>query len=96
MESTTQSHRRPVPHRRRAVWLLAGLVALLLSVGGSSTALAKPSRAGAVGGTLTWALQTNPASLFDAYYFSAEGSTDLLARAGSHPRAGHVRPADDG
>ena len=75
MESTTQSHRRPVPHRRRAVWLLAGLVALLLSVGGSSTALAKPSRAGAVGGTLTWALQTNPASLFDAYYFSAEGST---------------------
>ena len=51
MESTTRSHRRPVPHRRRAVWLLAGLVALLLSVGGSSTALAKPSRAGAVEGT---------------------------------------------
>lgn len=75
MESTTQSHRRPVPHRRRAAWLLAGLAALLLSVGGSDAALAKPSKAAAVGGTLTWALQTNPASLFDAYYFSAEGST---------------------
>src|SRR5207302_8474623 len=32
------------------------------------------SKRGAVGGTLTWAIQTNPASLFDAYYFSAEGS----------------------
>ena len=75
MESTTQGHRRPVRHRRRAAWLLAGVAALLLSVVFSGAALAKSSKAGAVGGTLTWALQTNPASLFDAYYFSAEGST---------------------
>jgi peptide/nickel transport system substrate-binding protein len=73
MEST-RGHGRPVRHRRRG-WLLAGVVALLLSVACSGAALAKSSKAGAVGGTLTWALQTNPASLFDAYYFSAEGST---------------------
>lgn len=75
MESTTWGHRRPVRHRRRAAWLLAGVAALLLSVACSGAALAKSSKVGAVGGTLTWALQTNPASLFDAYYFSAEGST---------------------
>jgi peptide/nickel transport system substrate-binding protein len=55
--------------------LLAGVAALLVSIVCSGAALAKSSKAGAVGGTLTWALQTNPASLFDAYYFSAEGST---------------------
>ncbi len=75
MESTSWGHRRPVHYRRRAAWLLAGVAALLVSIVCSGAALAKSSKAGAVGGTLTWALQTNPASLFDAYYFSAEGST---------------------
>lgn len=75
MESTTQGDRQPVRHRRRTAWLLAGVAALVLSVACSGAALAKSSRTGAVGGTLTWALQTNPASLFDAYYFSAEGAT---------------------
>jgi len=75
MESTTQGDRQPVRHRRRTAWLLAGVAALTLSVVCSGAALAKSSRTEAVGGTLTWALQTNPASLFDAYYFSAEGST---------------------
>jgi peptide/nickel transport system substrate-binding protein len=66
------------PHAK-AAWLvaLAGVIAAVLTVGigTSGAAPAKPAQGSAVGGTLTWALQTNPASLFDAYYFSAEGST---------------------
>ena len=56
---------------------LASVTALALTVGiGTSGAASRAqARGGAVGTTLTWAIQTNPASLFDAYYFSAEGST---------------------
>src|SRR5204863_6216136 len=50
---------------------LAAAIALAAAGGTSHAATAKRH---AVGGTLTWALQTNPASLFDAYYFSTEGS----------------------
>src|SRR5215471_8233432 len=49
------------------------LAALLLLVVGATASSAARSSSKA-GGTLTWAIQTNPASLFDAYYFSAEGS----------------------
>jgi len=67
------------PGRRALPLSLAvALSAALLLVGGagvSGASTARQSRAGAVGGTLTWAIQTNPASLFDAYYFSAEGSS---------------------
>ena len=56
---------------------LAGVIAAVLTVGigTSGAAPATPAKGSAVGGTLTWAIAGNPASLFDAYYFSAEGST---------------------
>ena len=65
--------------RGRAGIVAAGLsvflAALTIGIGTSGAAPSGPTKRGAVGSTLTWALQTNPASLFDAYYFSAEGST---------------------
>ena len=68
---------RNAPGRRRltlapAVALVTALV-LVIGVGVSGAATTTHNKAQA-GGTLTWAIQTNPASLFDAYYFSAEGS----------------------
>jgi peptide/nickel transport system substrate-binding protein len=52
-----------------------GLVAALTLVIGVSASVASTARhSRSAAGTLTWAIQTNPASLFDAYYFSAEGS----------------------
>ncbi|MFN8222872.1 MAG: ABC transporter substrate-binding protein [Gaiellales bacterium] len=74
MSST--EHGRGVAPRRRSTWAfaLAVVATIVLGVGLSSSSASR-SRDAAVGGTLTWALQTNPASLFDAYYFSAEGST---------------------
>ena len=52
---------------------VAALVAALGLVVGATAATGTHAKTNA-GGTLTWAIQTNPASLFDAYYFSAEGS----------------------
>jgi peptide/nickel transport system substrate-binding protein len=49
---------------------LATALVLVVGAAASTTTHAKKD----AGGTLTWAIQTNPASLFDAYYFSAEGS----------------------
>ena len=49
---------------------LAAAFVLVVGATASPTARTKST----AGGTLTWAIQTNPASLFDAYYFSAEGS----------------------
>jgi peptide/nickel transport system substrate-binding protein len=78
MVSRTDGHHGATPwHRRTAFTLaLAGIVILALSVGISTSGAtpAKQSKTGAAGGTLTWAIQTSPASLFDAYYFSSEGS----------------------
>src|SRR5581483_7365666 len=54
-----------------SVAVLAYASALVVGTGNSGASTAK----GTAGSTLTWALQTNPASLFDAYYFSTEGST---------------------
>jgi peptide/nickel transport system substrate-binding protein len=55
--------------------LALGLVAALTLVIGVSASVASTARhSRSAAGTLTWAIQTNPASLFDAYYFSAEGS----------------------
>jgi ABC-type transport system substrate-binding protein len=68
---------RNAPGRRRFTLApaVALVTALVLSIGagvsGASTTTHKKAEAG---GTLTWAIQTNPASLFDAYYFSSEGS----------------------
>ncbi len=59
--------------RRFALAPVAALVAALVVVVGATAATATHGNKDA-GGTLTWAIQTNPASLFDAYYFSAEGS----------------------
>ena len=81
MVSSADVRRRRGPARWRAPWsiALAGVVALALAVGISTSGAAPAkqvagTKSTAVGGTLTWAIQTNPASLFDAYYFSAEGS----------------------
>jgi peptide/nickel transport system substrate-binding protein len=52
---------------------LAALATALVLVVGASASTTTHTKKDA-GGTLTWAIQTNPASLFDAYYFSAEGS----------------------
>jgi peptide/nickel transport system substrate-binding protein len=52
-----------------AVALLAALVVVVSATASTATQGTKKA-----GGTLTWAIQTNPASLFDGYYFSAEGS----------------------
>ncbi len=65
------------PRRKRlrfapAVALFTALA--LVAGAGVSGASTTTSSKGAAGGTLTWAIQTNPASLFNAYYFSAEGS----------------------
>ena len=82
---------RNAPGRRRLTLApaVALVTALVLSIGagvsGASTTTHKKAEAG---GTLTWAIETNPASLFDAYYFSARRLTDLLAGPGSHPRPG--------
>jgi peptide/nickel transport system substrate-binding protein len=68
---------RNAPGRRRLTLApaVALVTALVLAVGvgasGASTQAAKKAEAG---GTLTWAIQGNPASLFDAYYFSSEGA----------------------
>ncbi len=68
---------RNAPGRRLTLTAAVTLVtALALAIGvGVSGASTETHTKGAAGGTLTWAIQTNPASLFDAYYFSAEGST---------------------
>jgi peptide/nickel transport system substrate-binding protein len=52
-----------------AAFALAAAFVLVVGATASPTGRTK-----ATAGTLTWAIQTNPASLFDAYYFSAEGS----------------------
>ena len=59
--------------RRFTLAPVAALVAALGLVVGATAATGTHAKTNA-GGTLTWAIQTNPASLFDAYYFSAEGS----------------------
>jgi peptide/nickel transport system substrate-binding protein len=77
MVRNTERARERAEGRRRAGWLmaLACMAALALTVGIGTSGAASTSRSrGAAGGTLTWAIQTNPASLFDGYYFSAEGS----------------------
>jgi peptide/nickel transport system substrate-binding protein len=51
---------------------IALAAALVLVVGANASSNA--GKKSTAGGTLTWAIQTNPASLFDAYYFSTEGS----------------------
>ena len=51
---------------------IALATALILVVGANASS--NVGKKAAAGGTLTWAIQTNPASLFDAYYFSTEGS----------------------
>jgi len=51
---------------------VALVAALVLVVGATASSAARGNSS--AGTTLTWAIQTNPASLFDAYYFSAEGS----------------------
>src|SRR5256886_11583117 len=53
---------------------VVGALTLVVGVAAPSASTARHSNRAAPGGTLTWAIQTNPASLFDAYYFSAEGS----------------------
>jgi peptide/nickel transport system substrate-binding protein len=59
----------------RLIALAIAIVAIFtVGIGTSGAAPATPAKSSAVGGTLTWAIQTNPASLFNAYYFSAEGS----------------------
>ena len=63
-------------------------LALTVLVGASISGAATARKS--AGTTLTWALSTNPASLFDAYYFSTEGSTmfslvqDHLLAAGTY------------
>lgn len=60
---------------RRRLTLVSAVAlgtSLVLAIGVSASTTAH--KKGTAGGTLTWAIQTNPASLFNAYYFSAEGS----------------------
>jgi peptide/nickel transport system substrate-binding protein len=68
----TQAHRR----RLRLSLPTALIATLMLAIGASSSgaAPAKESRVGAIPTTLNWAIQTNPPSLFNAYYFGTEGS----------------------
>lgn len=75
MKETDGRSRVPRAHRRMRFALPTALVLVLALVIGVGTSGAAPERAGQAGGTLRWALQTNPASLFNAYYFSTEGST---------------------
>jgi len=66
-----------------AVATLSVFAAVLAGASTSSAAPAGSARSAApttverasAGGTLTWAINTNPASLFNAFYFSTEGST---------------------
>jgi peptide/nickel transport system substrate-binding protein len=76
MEIIDRRTRRGRSPSRRSLAPAVALVATLVlatgvGVSGASTTTQAKSTAG---GTLTWAIQSNPASLFDAYYFSAEGS----------------------
>ena len=69
--------RRDRHFRRRTVtWLVAGVAAagLLLGVGASAAAPSQANR-GDAGTNLTWAIQTNPASLFNAFCFCTVGQT---------------------
>ena len=62
----------------RAV-LVAAIAILALAVGASISGAATGKRS-AVNPTLNWAIGTNPASLFDAYYFRRRGLADVLPR----------------
>ncbi len=62
--------RRSSVHVRRAVATLALAVAVLVGAGVSGAATTHS----AAGTTLNWAIGGSPPSLFDAYYFSTEGS----------------------
>src|SRR5581483_10669142 len=67
---------RPLALMRRATALgtLTLFAVALATVVGVELSSAASERSSA-GKTLTWALQANPPSLFDAYYFSTDGST---------------------
>lgn len=75
MAKLLRRRRSPRSVRRMGALAAVTLVSIALAaVVGTGISNAADTRTGASGTTLTWALQTNPASLFDAYYFSTEGS----------------------
>jgi peptide/nickel transport system substrate-binding protein len=77
VESDVRSRRYGSAGAKAMLAVAVALVSALTLVLGTSLSGAAPlkqARGAEVGTTLTWALQTNPASLFDAYYFSTEGS----------------------
>ncbi len=73
----TNSQGRGRQSRRMRFTVPAALVAalaLLIGAGSSGATVAKGTERAAVSGTLNWAIQTNPPSLFNAFYFGTEGS----------------------
>lgn len=72
----TDRGRLAAPSRRRSrrALLITAVAALTLALGAgvSGAAIAKTSQSDT---TLDWAIQTNPPSLFNAFYFGTEGST---------------------
>ena len=61
---------------RALMWLAAGIAAAALLVGvGVSAAAPSQANRGDADGNLTWAIQTNPASLFNAFCFCSVGQT---------------------
>ena len=81
------SHAVPRSTRKRlSFFAVAAISALTVLLAGAGTSSATPAISAATvgpaattessaGGTLTWAIAVNPASLFNAFYFSTEGAT---------------------